>query len=149
MKSCVDCHKTKSVERFKKGRNICKLCWRVRHRDYMRSAAQKIKNRVRNYGWKARYVRCKRSAELRRIPFELTREQYQAICDLPCTYCGYETKDTGHGLDRKDSKTGYVLENVVPACAMCNWAKNACFTYEEAFELGKAIRLIRQQRAQG
>lgn len=146
-KTCSDCKITKSIRRFPKNRNWCILCWRKRHREYQSSPGRSEYNRTNNLGWKARYVRCRRSAQLRGISFELTPEQYHELCDLPCVYCGWKVKDTGHGLDRKDSKGPYSVNNVVPSCGVCNWAKHVNFSYEEMLVLGKTISQIRASRS--
>ena len=60
----------------------------------------------------------------RRIAFELTKQDYDAIVSRPCTYCG--VWDKGRiGIDRADSSAGYVLSNVVPCCPTCNFMKGS------------------------
>src|SRR5581483_10875308 len=101
---------------------------------------------ARHRTWQYRFYRCRFQARQRGIPFTLTPDQYKAIADLPCVYCGHPEKDTGSGIDRRDSVKGYTATNSVAACGPCNWAKNSYFTYEEMFVIGKAIAEVRRLR---
>lgn len=62
-----------------------------------------------------------RSKKLK-IDFFLTEDKFISIIKQPCFYCG--ESELVHTIDRIDSKQGYVEGNVVPACLMCNVAKN-------------------------
>jgi len=69
----------------------------------------------------------------------ITAQDYFRIASQNCYYCGdppkeiREFKDRKYvntekiclsGLDRIDSKKGYHLDNVVPCCTSCNYAKH-------------------------
>jgi hypothetical protein len=67
--------------------------------------------------------------------FNITFDQFKKLVKSPCHYCGskgYVSK--GHrdwsadvlvnGLDRLDSSIGYLYDNVVPCCRVCNSAKS-------------------------
>ena len=82
------------------------------------------------------YDAYKDSARQRNIDFKLSRDDVENIILLPCNYCGSEpsnkrlvqTKNGDeyfkyNGIDRADSKIGYVMGNVYPCCAKCNYAK--------------------------
>ena len=81
-------------------------------------------------GWKTR-------AKKRKVKFTLSRKDIIRLIKEPCYYCGIEPyqehkyKYRGEnnsliyqGLDRKDSKKGYTLKNVVPCCGKCNRIKH-------------------------
>lgn len=81
------------------------------------------------------------NARVKGIPFDLPREFFSVIVQLPCHYCGAPPaaikrgKDiwsplTYNGIDRVDNLLGYTTENSVPCCKMCNTAKQA-HTLEE------------------
>jgi hypothetical protein len=55
----------------------------------------------------------------------------------PCTYCGLPT---ANGIDRVDSKCGYVRGNVVPCCYTCNILK---LTYSREEFLDKCAAVAR------
>jgi len=61
-------------------------------------------------------------AKQRKIYFEENDiEEFEKLVEKPCHYCGFNDKKSG--LDRLDSKKGYILENVVPCCLICNIMK--------------------------
>jgi 5-methylcytosine-specific restriction endonuclease McrA len=45
-------------------------------------------------------------------------------------------------IDRLDPSRGYELDNIVLSCSVCNTAKGAYLTGEEAKVVGKAIRRV-------
>lgn len=56
---------------------------------------------------------------------ELTREQHDELVSNDCFYCGQEiTSINYNGIDRKNNKIGYVLNNCVTSCKICNMMKN-------------------------
>jgi hypothetical protein len=86
------------------------------------------------------YASYKYRAKIKKIPFQITKEQFSAIIKLNCHYCdckaerqypsGGKLKHTTindcifvNGIDRKNSTIGYTIENCVPCCAICNMAK--------------------------
>ncbi|AGE49787.1 hypothetical protein PBCVCan184_324R [Paramecium bursaria Chlorella virus Can18-4] len=55
----------------------------------------------------------------------MTDDEIMDMTDMPCVYCGKETIDAvkRNGIDRMDSSVGYVFENCVSCCQMCNFMK--------------------------
>lgn len=90
----------------------------------------------------------KTTAKRRKIKFQLELNDFIRITSQSCFYCGdipktynvydytkcasKETYEKGqisiNGIDRIDSKVGYTVENCVPCCMNCNYAKNALTT---------------------
>jgi len=79
------------------------------------------------------------------IRFELTNDEIRQLTSSNCHYCGIEPlrisknksgKNTYkfNGIDKKDPKIGYILDNCVPCCWECNQLKSD-YTYEEFNEL--------------
>jgi len=74
----------------------------------------------------------KKRAETKRVPFQISEEEFFVLLRLPCHYCRIEPSTisrgaepfTFNGLDRKNWKLGYTLDNVVTCCRDCNMAKN-------------------------
>jgi len=67
------------------------------------------------------------------IPFELTPEQFLRLVSGDCFYCGFEPQQVlryyngefvHNGIDRVDSNLGYIVDNCVPCCKICNYAKH-------------------------
>jgi hypothetical protein len=80
----------------------------------------------------------KRGARERNHEFELTKEEFRKLTSSNCYFCGIEPKQrTGrinylpthgeyiyNGVDRKDNFRGYVFDNCLPCCKICNYAKH-------------------------
>lgn len=73
-------------------------------------------------------------AKRRRINFELSKEDLINMIMQDCHYCGAKpanvkrTKYTTmvkNGIDRKNNDIGYTLDNCVPCCKICNYAKHS------------------------
>ena len=56
--------------------------------------------------------------------FNLTKQQFVNKIFKKCYYCGNIQKRGFNGLDRINNKKGYLLNNIVPCCNICNHAKN-------------------------
>jgi hypothetical protein len=84
------------------------------------------------------YVKYRRNAKFRKIPFEISLEHFQNLIHQPCYYCGDEPsrkiknlskqerlikRATVNGIDRLDSMGGYCKNNIVSCCYKCNTAK--------------------------
>lgn len=80
------------------------------------------------------YDNYKRHAKNRGLNFNLTKEEFTRLTSSNCFYCNIEPlqeqKVKGgngmyiyNGVDRVDSKKGYVADNCVPCCGKCNVAK--------------------------
>jgi len=79
--------------------------------------------------------RLKRSAKQRGHSWSLTKDQIRQLTSMSCYYCGVKpfqgkTSQLGHngvyifnGIDRVNNTRGYTIDNVVPACGICNLAK--------------------------
>lgn len=80
------------------------------------------------------------SARKRGLEYTLTREEFIKLTSSNCFYCGSEPKNICkslsskgkygnngdyiyNGIDRIDQNKGYIIENCVPCCKTCNWAK--------------------------
>jgi hypothetical protein len=74
-----------------------------------------------------------------------------------CHYCGsaitWSPHNTGWvngsakcNLDRKDNSNGYVKENLVVACIICNRMKNSYLSYEDMMELSPVLRRLLPQK---
>ena len=72
----------------------------------------------------------KASAKKRNLEFNLEMEDFEYFTQKPCHYCGEFRKNKTpsgwailNGLDRKDNSLGYVVDNILPCCSICNYAK--------------------------
>ena len=72
-----------------------------------------------------RYNSFVNNAKERNIQIDITKEEAFTLFKQPCYYCGEEsTRDNVGGIDRVDSNLGYIKENIVPCCGVCNLIKN-------------------------
>lgn len=81
----------------------------------------------------------KQGAEKRNLEFKLSLDDFIKLSEGNCHYCGVEPtlheSDKKHmhkfaepwrrnGVDRVDTTKGYTLDNCVPCCSKCNYAKH-------------------------
>ena len=100
-------------------------------------------------GFNILFYTYKRAAKRRNLEFNLTREQIKELTQQNCYYCGETPKQISinnsdkligkgeewskyiyNGIDRKDNDKGYIIENCVPCCKICNRAKSVMFIEE-------------------
>jgi hypothetical protein len=65
-----------------------------------------------------------RNAMLKNRLFTLSQQDFEKLVIQPCYYCGFYSNCKFVGIDRIDNTKGYILNNCVPACTMCNMMKN-------------------------
>ena len=77
-------------------------------------------------------TRCK----YKNLEFNLTFEEFKELINSNCFYCNSLPKLHIHnvskirrefksnGIDRIDSKKGYIMENCLPCCDICNFSKS-------------------------
>jgi len=82
------------------------------------------------------FSRSKKLAFYKNQKWELSKRDWLKLAQSPCHYCGTTESNTFicrnritdnifryNGIDRKDNRQGYTLENSLPCCAICNGAK--------------------------
>ena len=85
------------------------------------------------------YKEYRRGALLRGLTFDLSFEEFLDISSKNCAYCGAPPTEKNsekvyyqrfsspwkhNGIDRVDTTKGYNIENCVPCCSICNYAKH-------------------------
>jgi hypothetical protein len=99
--------------KFGHGKGACRSCACAKPDAPMNAWIHRYRVNARNKGRK----------------FELTREEFESLVSSPCHYCGEPpslrnvstaTKVPLNGIDRLDSSGGYLPENVVTCCSICN-----------------------------
>jgi hypothetical protein len=93
--------------------------------------ANKTKRQISHHKWdlslKGRYHSYKKHAHTANREFSITFDEFSSIVSKPCYYCHSKEKI---GIDRKDSKKGYTIDNCAASCFICNFMKKA---YTEKF----------------
>lgn len=94
-----------------------------------------------------RYVR---GAKKRGLIFSFTTKQVLELMGSSCFYCGKPPSNTArthnaetgvfvyNGLDRRDNSEGYTIQNTVPCCKHCNFAKGR-LTEEEFLQVVQSV----------
>lgn len=81
------------------------------------------------------YISYRYNARKKKVPFEITIEDFFNITQKDCFYCGsgpssfYHAKNCNgpyiyNGMDRISPQLGYTLTNLVSCCRTCNWMKS-------------------------
>jgi hypothetical protein len=107
------------------------------------------------------YVNYRNGARKRNIEFLLSFEDFLALSQDLCFYCGSEPSTSGdvtftkgpkkgqsrcngafiyNGLDRLDNSRGYIVDNCVACCSYCNVAKRHYTISEFLAWVGKVYR---------
>lgn len=100
-----------------------------------------------------KYLSYKSRAKYMKVNFNLSREEFKEIIDKNCYYCDgipelHHTKRSynglyiSNGIDRIDSKKGYILKNAVPCCQKCNVMKNKYPTEEFISHIKKIYHYV-------
>jgi len=106
MKLCTNCNKEIPIDHTF---NSCSNC--------LQEGFQKNKHR---------YLEEKRFhylSQYRKKENNLSSEDILTLSFANCYYCGKPAKDIQNGIDRVDNSKGYLTDNVVPCCKMCNKMK--------------------------
>jgi ribosomal protein L34E len=102
----------------------CKSCYeKLRTTELnrpLRNRNYSIENKINIDKYLVSYIQ---SARNRNIAFDLTKEQFTEIIELPCYYCAFYKDDEVIGIDRINSDKNYTLDNCVPCCKTCNFMK--------------------------
>lgn len=102
------------------------------HSDVTRLRTQKALG-VNAGNWVWSYY--KRNAKNRNLDWKLTTEQFFQLIKQDCHYCDAKPKNKFenkrvrgpfiyNGIDRVDNVKGYIFDNCVPCCKICNRAKD-------------------------
>ena len=90
--------------------------WKKNNPDKVR--AKNIKSRLLPT---TNYAKYKKNAIDRNYEFNITLKEFKELWEKPCVYCGNEIKKIG--IDRVDNTIGYIKNNIVPCCKICNFMK--------------------------
>lgn len=102
---------------------------------YQRECASRIKRLPTGQGAFNQLLNAYRQqAKARGLPFELTKDEFQALTKDNCNYCGKLPSQilsradgngtyTYNGVDRINSDLGYTKDNCVPCCGVHNLMK--------------------------
>ncbi len=84
-----------------------------------RNSKQYYKNNIHLY-----YNQYIRGATIRYKEFKLTLDEFTEIISKPCYYCNQSNEYNINGIDRVDNNKGYLKDNIVACCFICNRMKH-------------------------
>jgi hypothetical protein len=64
------------------------------------------------------------NARKRGLLFDLSFDVFCELVSSPCEYCDAHVANEVNGIDRVDNMVGYIYENSVPCCGVCNKMKS-------------------------
>src|SRR5258708_16027486 len=127
---------------------------------FSESLSKRNKNKRSLDPWHRDMYLYQKNACKRGLCFSLSREEFIFLVTSLCHYCGApptsqcgsaELKEKGilrNGIDKKDYNVGYIVENCVSCCWLCNMNKSTQ-TYDQFIEITrkryehlKSIRVI-------
>lgn len=139
---CTKCEEDLSETSFyvEKGRRkrICKKCLQLYRKEYFAKNHDKFvnyhkdryqtnksvlikKNLDHRNTCHGRFIFLRNNAKDRNLNWTITEDEWNVLWGKPCTYCADPLPVLG--LDRVDNLKGYMINNVVPCCKLCNQAK--------------------------
>lgn len=139
-----DCGNTKIIrlDHIKSG--WVSSCGCLKSKSARKRSKEKLGNKY-NASFNGLYTSYRKRAKKIDLEFKLSKEEFYNLNKQNCYYCGIEplqvrrekgTWDTNiflyNGIDRLDNNYGYSLENCVPCCKTCNYAKHM-MTLDEFF----------------
>jgi hypothetical protein len=66
-----------------------------------------------------------RSANYKNLEFSIGQEVFESLVMKPCYYCGIIQDKGFNGIDRTNQSIGYIQDNCVSCCKMCNYLKGS------------------------
>jgi len=93
--------------------------YRENNREKLRKSGREY-SMFNNKSIKGKYAQYKHGAKRRGLLFDLTLSEFTYLMENDCYYCG---SSTSTGVDRMDNTLGYLKENSVPCCDICNRMK--------------------------
>jgi hypothetical protein len=116
-----DCFMTKHKRESVK----CRHCQEMMHRqDEKREGRERVFKKEMLLYPSTYYKHYKSGALKRELPFELTLEHFKILISKPCFYCNHHVSEEANGIDRVDNTKGYIIDNCISCCEMCNRLKH-------------------------
>jgi hypothetical protein len=131
-KCICDCGKTKSVKGTHLTRGDTKSCGCLQHK-------RKTNDNAKS---NAIFLSYRNHAKRRNLQWSLSFPFFDGLIRMRCSYCG-DPPIRFNGVDRINNDVGYLVENSIPCCKICNRMKSDqtldCFLNKvEAIYLWKA-----------
>ena len=149
MKQCPKCKEVKSCNDFHKDsgkkdglHHCCKKCAKQYYKNNREHQLNKNKEWRENNPVKLKLKNLKYNAKIRGHIWDIPKDIGYYLISSPCAYCG-QIEEKFNGLDRVDSNGEYTIDNVVPCCRYCNYAKNNMSIEEFKNHITKIYKYMR------
>jgi len=104
----------------------CRACMNDSRRQHYAEHKNSLRSQYQSFLWQARY---------RDIPVTISFEHWLRLKSQPCIYQNGPVVPSG--IDRRDSRKGYVRGNCQPCCPRHNLMKNDIFTHAQMLDAVK------------
>src|SRR5688572_10795522 len=105
----------------------------------MRKAISQTSRAKWNRSVGGKYNRYLQNCKKLKIEWRLTKKEAHKLLLGSCKYCGKEcSKADPNGIDKVDNDKGFVPDNCVSCCIICNWWKHT-YTVDEFLAHAKKI----------
>ena len=84
-------------------------------------------NKTRKENIDIHYSNYQRTAGNKNLQFEFTIDEFKELVKMPCHYCGVIQDHGFNGIDRMNQQNGYITDNCVSCCQMCNYVKKSLY----------------------
>ena len=124
---CTTCFKHNDISEFKNDiteleTKTCKTCREQNKKQIRNKEKRNFLSRININQSFSSYIK---EAKRRNFEFKLSKDIFNNIVKQNCHYCNeINTEKKFNGIDRIDSNNGYILENCVSCCSLCNYLKN-------------------------
>lgn len=128
---CLDCGNLLNYDNIAKGKHDKELKRCIPCYEKLLKVEANRPTRERNYkveGFKNKHVvwnQYVKGSKKRGIDFKLNKDNFNSLIIQKCFYCDYQKEGEINGIDRIDNNKGYIEENIVPCCQVCNLAKGS------------------------
>lgn len=120
-----------NIRNLHKGKSVSCGCY---NREVVTHGSHHFRKPVGESSKRQLFCAYRTGAKNRNLLFEITFEEFGDLTSSDCHYCGIPPKQINkikklngnyiyNGIDRADSSKGYVKDNCVPCCKLCNYAK--------------------------
>lgn len=105
-------------------------------KEYQKTTPKRYKKEKGEAAFNKYYSDYRTKANKKGIIFDLTKDDFKYLIFNHCKYCGIEPSKQYpcndkhfngsilvNGIDRINSNEGYIIDNCVSCCSMCNYAK--------------------------
>ena len=123
LKESREKYRKDNVEYMKEYRARNKERLREVNSEYISKSKDKISKKQKEFdsSCNGKFSDYKSCAKQRDIEFIITKEEFSAMWQQPCSYCGLEIFTIG--IDRVDNNIGYEINNCISCCSICNTMK--------------------------